>query len=322
MKQPNILLDDVAGNRDAFVDIRRNYIGASDVPTILGLNPWRTPMDLWMEKTGRREGMEDNDRLWYGRANEPLVARLFERRFGALCTAPNVIYQSAEVPWLTATPDFTYSIHTPDPAVQFDDWGLLECKTPGLHERDKWDESKCPDYVQAQLLTQMFVTGIHRGRAGCIIAGDVDKAHFPEFTFNSMIWDMFMGPLSRFRECVEKDSPPAVKDGDFDNLNELFPPTEAAIDLSDLEIANDLIQEYARCAEALKLVRGEERLASAHAESVKVRLRMLMSVHNRATIGETLLELKTSTRKGYTVEPKSSTTLKIKLPKGTEGFDE
>jgi len=32
---------------------RVNYIGASDVPVILGLSPWRTPYDLWSIKTGR-----------------------------------------------------------------------------------------------------------------------------------------------------------------------------------------------------------------------------------------------------------------------------
>jgi putative phage-type endonuclease len=314
MNNANILLDDVANNRERFVELRRNYIGASDVPTILGLNNWKTPLDLWMEKTGRKDSIQDNDRLWYGRANEPLVAQLFERRYGVKCQAPNIVYQSKVVPWLTATPDFVY--------CDADFYSLLECKTPGLHERDKWDESTCPDYVQAQLLTQMFVTGIKQGRAGCIIAGDVEKAFFPSFEFDSNVWKILFEPLERFYECVQKDSPPAVKAGDIDNLNKLFPIKDEEIDLTGLEVARDLSGEYIIAFNDLAQCRREERASVERVDAVKARLRMLMGTHSRARIEDVALEVKTTKRKGFTVEAKEHTNLKIKLPKGMEGSED
>lgn len=32
---------------------RRRYIGGSDMAAILGVDPWKTQVDLWLEKTGR-----------------------------------------------------------------------------------------------------------------------------------------------------------------------------------------------------------------------------------------------------------------------------
>jgi predicted phage-related endonuclease len=35
---------------------RRKCIGGSDIDAILGLSPYRTPVDVWAEKTGRSPG--------------------------------------------------------------------------------------------------------------------------------------------------------------------------------------------------------------------------------------------------------------------------
>jgi len=40
---------------------RRNHIGASDMAAIMGLSPWRTPYDVWAEKTGRLVDEADPD---------------------------------------------------------------------------------------------------------------------------------------------------------------------------------------------------------------------------------------------------------------------
>lgn len=43
--------------RTEWLEQRRKGIGGSDAPVIMGVNPWRSPMDLWLEKTG--EYIED-----------------------------------------------------------------------------------------------------------------------------------------------------------------------------------------------------------------------------------------------------------------------
>ena len=43
--------------RDAWLQERSKGIGGSDVATVLGLNPYKTPLSLWEEKTGKTKGL-------------------------------------------------------------------------------------------------------------------------------------------------------------------------------------------------------------------------------------------------------------------------
>jgi len=38
--------------REQWLELRRQGIGGSDAAAILGMNPWKSPMDVWLEKTG------------------------------------------------------------------------------------------------------------------------------------------------------------------------------------------------------------------------------------------------------------------------------
>ena len=51
----------------------RKYIGASDMGTLAGLVPQRTPRMLWEELTGRSEGFKGNSRTYWGHRQEPLI---------------------------------------------------------------------------------------------------------------------------------------------------------------------------------------------------------------------------------------------------------
>ena len=39
-------------SREEWLEARKEGIGASEVATIVGLNPWETPYQLWRRKTG------------------------------------------------------------------------------------------------------------------------------------------------------------------------------------------------------------------------------------------------------------------------------
>ncbi|WP_410960483.1 YqaJ viral recombinase family protein, partial [Salmonella sp. SAL4361] len=42
-------------NRDQFLAGRKKGIGGSDVAAILGFSPYKSPYQLWLDKTGRSE---------------------------------------------------------------------------------------------------------------------------------------------------------------------------------------------------------------------------------------------------------------------------
>lgn len=61
----------------------RRVLGGTDAAAILGLSPWRTPYQVWLEKTGRLEPQPPNNDMRRGTDLEPLVAKMYAERTGA-----------------------------------------------------------------------------------------------------------------------------------------------------------------------------------------------------------------------------------------------
>src|SRR6267142_5704216 len=71
--------------------VRRSGVGGSDVAAILGLSPWKSAMDVWLEKKGLLEETSDPNReflLELGTQLEPVIARLYERETKAKLVLP------------------------------------------------------------------------------------------------------------------------------------------------------------------------------------------------------------------------------------------
>ena len=57
-------------NREEWLKERKKGIGASEASCIIGVNPWKTNVELWQEKTGQREAEDigDKDCVMYGKS--------------------------------------------------------------------------------------------------------------------------------------------------------------------------------------------------------------------------------------------------------------
>ena len=57
---------------------RLGFLGGSDAAAALGLSPWKTPVELWLEKTGKKPSeIPDNIPMAVGRALEDFVAKQY-----------------------------------------------------------------------------------------------------------------------------------------------------------------------------------------------------------------------------------------------------
>jgi predicted phage-related endonuclease len=101
---------------------RRDALGASDAPALVGLNVYRTAGDVFCEKTGRLPAGDHaaGDAAALGQALGPALLAVVERRFG-LVLAREVFYRHPEAP-LAATVD----------GLAVDAGVLVEAKTAGL----------------------------------------------------------------------------------------------------------------------------------------------------------------------------------------------
>ena len=68
--------------RAAWLEGRRTGIGGSDVAAVLGLNPWKTPLDVWDDKLGLSEDKGMSEPAYWGTVLEDTVAKEFQLRTG------------------------------------------------------------------------------------------------------------------------------------------------------------------------------------------------------------------------------------------------
>ena len=153
-------------DNDGWLEQRKHGIGGSDVAAIMGLSPWRTPAEVWLEKTGRAEPQDLSDRphVQRGVDLEAFVGERFKKRHGDFRTKRvNAICQSIERPWAQASLD--YEVAEPNDQIlrgkggKFQrgiEWGVLEIKT-SRNDSD-WADG-IPVYYMTQVQHYLSVTG-------------------------------------------------------------------------------------------------------------------------------------------------------------------
>lgn len=123
---------------------RRGGIGGSDVSAILGINKYRTPFEVWLDKTGQVpiDTTETSEAIHFGNVFEEVVAQEFSRRADKKVFRQNKTYIHPEYPMLRANIDRDIA-HEP---------GFLECKTANAYLAGEWkdDEVPAPYLLQVQ----------------------------------------------------------------------------------------------------------------------------------------------------------------------------
>ena len=150
----------IIDNKDhaAWLKARTYGIGGSDASAILGMNPYKTNIDLFEEKTGRRipEDISDKPYVKYGTEAEPLIRALFSLDYPDYQVEyhENRILRSIRYPFLQASLDGELA----DPDGRR---GILEIKTTNIlqsMQREKWKD-RIPDNYYIQVLHYLLVTG-------------------------------------------------------------------------------------------------------------------------------------------------------------------
>lgn len=147
-------------NREEWLKGRVKGIGGSDSAAAIGKNPWRSNVDLWMIKTGRKKQPDISDAIQvkYGIEAEDYLRRLYQLdnsdRY-EVQYAPNIVLQSANYPYMLYSPDGLL--------VEKDSGrkGILEIKTTTIMkswDKEKWKE-QIPENYFIQVLHGLIVTG-------------------------------------------------------------------------------------------------------------------------------------------------------------------
>jgi putative phage-type endonuclease len=245
MSAPTIAVQPMCGwsATDAeWLRARRSGISASDVAAVLGFSQYKTPWEVWADKTGRRPRETDAAReaIRLGVALEPWLLAQARHQLGA------DVRRTAHR--LYAHPEHGWRLCSPDGEVADRDWTLVEAKTAGLASGfgvpDGWTEQRAPLGYELQCRWQMHVMGRPQAVLIGLVAGVGMRRY--EYTRDVSVEADMVAQVTEWwqRHILGRVEPPM---GARDNaLMDATHPTagEGSIALDDDPDLPDLILQY------------------------------------------------------------------------------
>lgn len=169
-------------DRTEWLKYRESGIGSSEVATIVGLNPWETPYQLWRRKVGLDAPKQENFAMKAGHYLEDAVSLFWQDETGQQViksSAGDWLIRDDERPYLQVSPDRTYWLA--DMPHSNENKGILECKTTQM----TIDEDDIPKHWFVQVQYQLGVAGYQHGSLAWLTQGRnfgyKDLAFVPDF---------------------------------------------------------------------------------------------------------------------------------------------
>lgn len=181
--------------------LRRNFIGASDAPIIMGVSPWSTPYQLWQEKCGIKKPFEGSFVTDEGHRKEVFARDLFESKMGEKFPAKRLF--SDQYDWMMASLDgYNERIKK-----------ALEIKCPGEKSHQTAKLGIVPIFYFPQVQHQMFVANLQsiyylsyiNDESYVILTCERDDKYIDELIKKEL----------HFWKCVQNCTPPELSDRDF-----------------------------------------------------------------------------------------------------------
>ena len=273
--------------REDWLAVRKQGIGSSDAAAAVGLNPYKSQLELWLEKTGRDTSLpkldpnEEESPAYWGNILEPIVATHYTKRSGHRVRRVNAVLQHPDpkLPWMLANIDRE--------VIGADDVQILECKTAGINGARLWKDG-VPEYVQLQVMHQLAVTGKQAADVAVLLGGQHLEIHRIERD-ESMIARLI--DLERlFWDYVVSDTPPPADGTDSAEaaLRCLYPEDNGqTLDFSQHP-------ELATTYRELKAVRKSINQQEAREAQLKQVLQQAMGIATRAEFTEGYISWKKS----------------------------
>ena len=249
--------------REQWLRLRQQGIGGSDALAVMGLDGWKTRMEVWLDKTGRLPEKEATLRMVWGQFVEATIGEWFTYQTGIKVRRCGLL-ANVHRPWQRVSVDFLTA-----------DGGLLEIKNRSRYVTANWDDGQVDDGAEAQGQHGLAVTGLRHSWFAAQLAGEPPVIRRIERN-DLLITDM-NAMEAEFWQLVKDGTPPALEGRASPALvKRLFPGAETGkvIELDDEAI--DLLRENRR-------VQREEATAKRSKEELAAKVQMLIGDAEFAT---------------------------------------
>lgn len=169
-------------DRAEWLEYRKSGIGSSEVATILGLNPWETPYQLWRRKKGLDAPKDETFAMKAGHYLEDAVSQFWADETGReviKSSAGDWLFVNTEKDFLRASPDRTFWLA--GMPKNNENKGILECKTTQM----SIDPEDLPKHWFCQVQYQLGVSELKQGSLAWLCSGREfgykDIAFVPDF---------------------------------------------------------------------------------------------------------------------------------------------
>lgn len=197
---------DLKQNSRDWYEWRKQGIGASEAPAVMGVSPWSTPFQLWAKKTGKWEEPPPNEfaaaAMRRGNELEPVVRDMFNAR--------GVAYNP-----LSASHDTHLFIR-----ASLDGWNeetktFIEIKCPNKKDHSGAVAGKVPEKYFPQLQQQFLVTGAQKAFYVSWDGRSAELAMVPVFP-DQVYQEKLLGALKAFWGYMSLDVPPPSSPEDLE----------------------------------------------------------------------------------------------------------
>jgi len=151
-------------DKEQWLRERKTYLGGSEIGCIVGANPYRTALDVYLDKTS--EGIVENisEAAYWGNTLEAVIAEEYSKRTAFDLEVPTGLIRHKEHHFIGAN---------------IDRWAngrahILECKTASFTKAHEWGEegtNQIPTTYLFQVAYYAAITGVERVDIAVLIGG-------------------------------------------------------------------------------------------------------------------------------------------------------
>ena len=153
-------------NEDDWHKLREKRIGGSDVGAILGVNPYKSIVDVYVDKT-EGSNFKGNELTHWGHMLEGTILKEFSNKHKEL-----IVY---EVPYSVVNDFLIANLDGALKDKETGDYGVLEIKTTSIWNKKDWEDDVIPQYYYAQVQHYLMLTGYKFAYIAVLIGGQLYK---------------------------------------------------------------------------------------------------------------------------------------------------
>ena len=261
---------------------------------VCGISRYKSPVELWLDKTGQLPYQESGEAAYWGAQLEALVRSEFTRRTGIGVSRRSELLQSEEHPFMLANLDGICEV--PDVGTC-----IFEAKTASAYKVGEWNDA-IPDEYQLQIQHYMAVTGYAGAYIAALIGGNTFRWKFVER--DEELISMLIELETAFWDHVQDGTPPPLDGSDASAkfLSQRFPDSRPLSRIALPDAATELLIQYDDACEQLAAVTERKQ----QAENM---LKEMMGENEIGTAGDRII-----TWKSVSQERLDSKTLKAEHP--------